>query len=398
MGFGTNTEEQKKKLERQFNQPVLLVDQRRAKKNDPRKNLLTIKQAMTKYYPQLERWVKNQRLKGKIKMDGALDDIEEGTSYIMRNLDKIYINKDAQRLLGLKKSWIRDTLNKSGGFLHKKCNLSLFYYEEFDVYAVSDGMHRLILAWICGVAEVQTVIAGTHKKGTSAQDCIDKEYQWFISRNFENNQLTAADKQLMEKKADKLSKDQEIAEKLFKELEINCGSIGADDTYDEFQNPVPPDFNYPDESIDNLVEAFNDTKSVFYVGESAWRLYSDTALAVWTKRYTQKDIALVKVFTILSENYRKLFREYLSSEEFENIKVEYWTTKCVHGEAIVTAIVRLLCRFNGWIRSNNKGSGLTLNDVEKLTNHKKFMKINELKHTILSCIGNSVQLEFEFDF
>ena len=33
MGFGTNTEEQKKKLERQFNQPVLLVDQRRAKKN-----------------------------------------------------------------------------------------------------------------------------------------------------------------------------------------------------------------------------------------------------------------------------------------------------------------------------------------------------------------------------
>ena len=169
-------------------------------------------------------------------------------------------------------------------------------------------MHRLILAWICGVDEVQTVIAGTHKKGTSAQDCIDKEYQWFISRNFENNQLTAADKQLMEKKADKLTKDQEVAEELFKGLEINCGSIGADDTYDEFNNPVPPNFNYPDESIDNLVEAFNNTKSVFYVGESAWRLYSNVALDIWTKRYTQKDIALVKVFTLLSENYRKLFK------------------------------------------------------------------------------------------
>ena len=101
------SQDQIQKLEKQV---MLTADRRKLKKNDPRKNLLTIKQAIQKYYPQLFSWVERQKKKGKIKFDGALDSVQDGTSYILRNLDKIYINVDAQRVLGLKKTWIRETL------------------------------------------------------------------------------------------------------------------------------------------------------------------------------------------------------------------------------------------------------------------------------------------------
>ena len=387
------SQDQIQKLEKQV---MLTADRRRLKKNDPRKNLLTIKQAIQKYYPQLFSWVERQKKKGKIKFDGALDSVQDGTSYILRNLDKIYINVDAQRVLGLKKTWIRETLEEYKGFLHEKCNLSLFYYEEFDIYAVADGMHRVILAYICNVSQVQTVTSGTHKIGSKVQECIDKEYEFLVSRNFETNELTAADRQLIEKKAKKLSKDAKAADSLFKGLNINCGSIGADDDFDECNNVVPPDFSYPSEKIDNLTEAFNNKKSIFYVGIGAWRRYAPLALDTWDTRYTQKDIALVKVMTILDKKYKELFKEYLSSDHFEEIDINYWTAKCVHGEAIITAVVRFLCDFNDYYREENGESLLCLDDLKLITEHKKLKSLKELKHTLVSSIMDKRQLDLNF--
>ena len=100
--------------------------------------------------------------------------------------------------------------------------------------------------------------------------------------------------------------------------------------------------------------------------------------------------------TILDKKYKELFKEYLSSDHFEEIDINYWTAKCVHGEAIITAVVRLLCDFNDYYREENAESLLCLDDLKLITEHKKLKSLKELKHTLVSSIMDERQLDLNF--
>ena len=90
-----------------------------------------------------------------IKRDGAIDEI---TDKLYKRFDSVldfYINIKAQRVEDIIVSKIVENLELSGGFSHETAgSLSVFISEKYGIKIVTDGMHRLIKAFLCGVDEL----------------------------------------------------------------------------------------------------------------------------------------------------------------------------------------------------------------------------------------------------
>ena len=91
-----------------------------------------------------------------IKRDGAIDEI---TDKLYKRFDSVldfYINIKAQRVEDIIVSKIIENLELSGGFSHETAgSLSVFISEKYGIKIVTDGMHRLIKAFLCGVDELE---------------------------------------------------------------------------------------------------------------------------------------------------------------------------------------------------------------------------------------------------
>ena len=95
-----------------------------------------------------------------------------------------------------------------------------------------------------------------------------------------------------------------------------------------------------------------DKKCLWHVGKKGFGSYLSICQDVWeNSRVTQKWCATIKCLSLLSSDDREHFIKYLKSEDFKKHSLSYWTAKPIHQEAIPTAILRMLVRFNQWYRT-----------------------------------------------
>ena len=300
------------------------------------------------FKPTLEAW--KSKSHKTIKKDGALDKLRktDGAS-VMKVLD-LMINTLTQRVTGIKESKIQKFLKKSGGFLHSKCVIKLIRYPN-GVLVCFDGMHRLIMAYLCGVEEVKVNIVDHHDEGEDYQQILDRERLLIKVENEEGEKLDKGDLQRIDRTTNNLSQEELKAQDVYTREGVRFKGFGAAKTTDEYGKRKEPKYTFA-ESHTNMTLLLFDKKCLWYVGKKGFGSYLSICQDVWeNSRVTQKWCATIKCLSLLSSDDREHFIKYLKSDDFKGHSLSYWTAKPIHQEAISTAILRMLVRFNQWYRT-----------------------------------------------
>ena len=166
----------------------------------------TVQEVVENFKPTLEKW-KKQKNKG-IKKDGALDELRINahiTGSIAMNIEDILINTLTQRVTGIKESKIIKMLKESKGFLHSKCVIKLLAYPNGDMMVCFDGMHRIIMAYLCGVKQIKVNIVDAHDETDTFQQMLDRERELIKVENIEGEKLDKGDIQSIDQTSNNLT-------------------------------------------------------------------------------------------------------------------------------------------------------------------------------------------------
>ena len=330
--------------------------------------LLTIPQIVDKYCPQLRAWA--EKTKG-VKSDGAMDEIPLRSEKRVINVKDLYINTLTQRVDEIEHTNIQNNLKKFGGFNHQTAGTIDTFVSKLYGDSSPDGMHRAIMAYICGVEEIAIQRQGEHPEGCSEDEMIAAERDFFYAKNELNAKVKDTSKQRVDKLAGNMSDEQKELDLACVEAEIYVNEYGVskDSARLSYKN-----------GHGNMTNVLTNTKSVVYLGVQKFVKYIPLLQKLKTER-TQLDGAIANVCEMLGDEYIT-FKKYLESEQYKIRDEDWWTGKCQHGSGMETAVIRLALCFNEWHRSKFDS------DIVEFEMFDSFLKgmNTETHHFIHSCL------------
>lgn len=336
--------------------------------------LLTIPQIVDKYCPQLDAWAKKTK---SVKSDGALDEIPLKDEKRTINVKDLYINTLTQRVDAIELTNIQDNLKKFGGFSHKTSGTIDTFVSKLYGDSSPDGMHRAIMAYICGVGEIAIQRQGEHPEGCTESEMIDAERDFFFAKNELNAKVKTTSKMRVAKLAGNMSKEQQ-------ELDDACAEVGVH-VNDYGVSVDSAELVYTD-GHKNMSNLLTNTKSPLYLGVKKFITHIPFLKQYGTGR-TQLDGAIANVCDMLGDESVN-FKKYLNSEQYKTRHKEWWTAKCQNGAGMETAAIRLALCFNEWSRAKFNENTVTFDMFESFID----IMNNETLHFIHSCLidGNPV--------
>lgn len=337
--------------------------------------ILSIPEIVNTYCPQLIAWA--EKTKG-VKSDGSIDEIPLPDEKRLVNVADIYINIRTQRVDAIELEKIMERLKRHGGFSHEASGtIDTIYHELTGIDSSPDGMHRAIMAYICGVDKVGIQRQNVHPIDSTENEMIDREYNFFQEKNKYNSPVKESSQARINKQSGKMTKEEQALDLACVEVGVHVNDFGVSaDSADLF---------YKD-GHKNMMGILTNPKSPVYLGVEEFVKHIPLLKMLKTGR-TQLDGALAKVCDILGEDV-VIFKKYLKSEQYKTRNKEFWTGKCQHGAGMETATIRLALCFNEWYRAKFN------EDVVKFEMFESFLDgmNNEANHFIHSCLvqGNPV--------
>lgn len=337
--------------------------------------ILSIPEIVNTYCPQLIAWA--QKTKG-VKSDGPIDEIPLPDEKRLVKVADIYINIRTQRVDAIRHDKITERLNRHGGFSHAASGtIDTIYHELTGIDSSPDGMHRAIMAYICGVDKVGIQRQNVHPIDSTEDEMIDREYNFFKEKNKYNSPVTESSQARIDKQSGKLTPEQKELDLACIEAKVHVNDFGVSSNSAEL---------YYKDGHGNMMDILTNSKSSVYLGVEKFIKYIPLLKMLKTGR-TQLDGAIAKVCDILGEDV-VIFKKYLKSEQYKTRTKEFWTGKCQHGAGMETATIRLALCFNEWYRAKFN------ENVVKFEMFDSFLDgmNNEANHFIHSCLiqGNPV--------
>ena len=283
-----------------------------------------------------------------IKRDGAIDEI---TDKLYKRFDSVlnfYINVKAQRVEDIVLSKITENLELSGGFSHVTAgSLSVFLSQKYGIRIVTDGMHRLIKAFLCGVDELAWTLEKVMPPEMSDEQMTKCEHEFLKAKNARNAQMSISEQNRIAKESNNMSAKQVAYDETFTDAKIHVNGYG-----------VQADVAIPTytEGHDDWFSHLSRPKSVYHVGIDNFKEYSYTALIRFGKSNCSIDIPISWILVNLP-TIRDPFLRWLSSTDFAKVETHWWWRYAMHGRSIESTIVRLLCCFNEHYKKTY-GSGI----------------------------------------
>jgi len=299
--------------------------------------LLTIPQIVDKYCPQLLAWVQKTN---SVKSDGAMDEIPLRSEKRIILVNKLLINIRTQRVDNIELVRIQENLKKHGGYRHSRAGTIDTFISEYGDSS-PDGMHRAIMAYICGVKEIAIQRQGEHPAGCSEDEMIDTEREFFIAKNQENAPVKVTSNMRVDKLTGNMSDSQKKLDLACADANIHINEYGVSEG--------SADLVYPD-GHSNLERVLVNKKNYFYMGVQSFKKYVPFLKELKIGR-TQLDCAIAYAMHLMDEDTSVLFKKYLRSSAFKMKDRDSWTAKNQHNYAMETAVVRLALRFNEWHNS-----------------------------------------------
>lgn len=345
--------------------------------------LLSIPEIVDKYCPQLVAWAKKTK---DVKSDGALDDIPLIKEKRIIKVSDIYINTKTQRVDAIDHNNIQENLKMFGGFSHQTSGtIDTFYHQSTAIDSSPDGMHRSIMAYVCGVEDVAIQRQGEHQTNSTEDEMILKESAFFKAKNELNAKVKETSKARVNKLTGNMTKEQQELDEACVQAGVHVNEYGVDVNSAEL--------TYVD-GHKNMMNILTNKKSSVYLGVAKFIKHIPLLKKLNTGR-TQLDGAIAKVCDILGED-SFFFKKYLESSQYKIRNKDFWTAKCQHGAGMESAVVRLSLCFNEWYRSKFDENILTSEIFNSFIENMN----SETHHFIYSCLilnnpVDEVLLDFE---
>lgn len=344
--------------------------------------ILTIPQIVDQYCPQLVAWAQKTK---DVKSDGAIDKIPLIDEKRTINVRDLYINIKTQRVDAIEHTNIQDNLKKFGGFSHKTSGTIDTFVSKLYGDSSPDGMHRAIMAYICGVEDIAIQRQGEHPDGCSEEEMINAELEFFYAKNELNAKVKTTSKMRVAKLSGNMNKEQYELDLACTEAKVHVNEYGVGSDSAELSYT---------EGHKNMINLLTNVKSSVYLGVDKFIKYIPLLKQLNTGR-TQLDGAIVNVCDMLGDESIN-FKKYLKSEQYLTRHKDWWTAKCQHGAGMETAAIRLALCFNEWYRSKFNDNAVTFEMFDYIINGMN----SETHHFIHSCLidGNPVdQVLLNFD-
>ena len=290
---------------------------------------------------------------GKIKSDGALDEIPNRKKKTITNLRHFRFIVEVQRVNNVNENNILKNLTDIGGFAHKSCSpCDVFEYEDPEIKEVTspDGLHRWIMAYLCGVPELAVNPQDMHPIDATEEEIRSAEKQFFDDKNGRSAKITETDQMRSDKLSGKMTPRQRKLDTALKEVGVNVGDIGCPEDEATFVFETVSELdklvvvkNHPCEvqSTESLAKTTQWLSTILNNKGLSPRLYG--AIAKCKEMIDDLDNVVVS----------KAFDMWMTSDSkgsFRYYHVNWWTALVQHTRNMENTIIRLMVAFNEWYR------------------------------------------------
>ena len=290
----------------------------------------------------------------------AVDEISDRAYKHIDSILDFYINIDAQRVEDIIESKIVENLKESGGFSHETAGaLSVFVSKKYGIKIVTDGMHRLIKALLCGVDEVAWSLEKIMPEDMTDEEMTTCEHEFLKAKNARNAQMSTSEQNRVAKASGNMNPRQKNYQKAFEKAGIHVNGYGVE------SDIATPSYT---EGHDDWYSHLGRESCVYYVGIDDFRKYSYHPLIKFGKSNCSIDIPISYIL-VNHSTIRESFLRWLDSSDFQKRDVAWWWRYAMHGRSIETTIVRLLCAFNEHYRNSYGKNIVTIEMISFLDKH-----------------------------
>jgi hypothetical protein len=313
-----------------------------------------------------------------IKKDGSIDVISDREYKHVDSILDFYINIDAQRVQDIVESKITENLKETGGFSHETSgSLSVFISQKYGIRIVTDGMHRLIKAFLCGVDELAYSIEKVMPEDMTDKEMTTCEYEFLKAKNSRNAQMSTTEQNRVAKASGNMSEKQKFYDETFKKAGIHVNGYGA------AADITTPTYTAGHEDWDRHLRV---ESSAYHVGITDFCNHSYKPLIKFGTRNCSIDIPISWILVNIP-SIRNSFLTWLGSDDFLNKNQAWWFRYAMHGRSIETTIVRLLCAFNEQYRNSHEKNIIFVEMISFLNTTSL-----ETKHFAINCLDRKISI------
>ena len=350
--------------------------------------ILTIEE-IVKLCPNLVQGVNKLALAGKIKVGGQLDKVPNPTKKNVIETKKLRFIAEVQRVDSIEETNILKNLEEIGGFSHSACGvIDVFSYEDKskDYFTSPDGMHRALMAYLCGVEEIAVNEHDVHPTNATEQDIIDVEKRFFDDKNVRSAKVSTSSQMRSDKLSGKMTVEQEKLDKKLADAYIHINEYGCS----------PESALFTLNSFAEIPKVFTNEKSVFYSGDNI------NETVTYMSKFLSSDALSPKQFCAISyilskpfgedEEKRVLFKLFMTStskHSFGTYGEKFWTDKVQHSRGMESAVIRLLVAFNQWHKFGFEENALDMSFFDEIL---KVMNV-ETRHFVEDCINQGISIK-----
>ena len=293
------------------------------------------------------------------KVDGAVDSIIDDNCRLI-DPARSFVHVFVQRQEDLNVDEIKKWLETAGGFLHEKCQATEMRHKKYsDTTTLADAMHRSIMAYMCGVKQIQSSIKKEHPLDTTNEKDVQVEFDFF--EKLQNEGVRVKDEHIakVRKSSGSLKKPIDIKfDKVLTTLGLGMAGFGGkkDEVemwFNDGETILKNLFlnNNEWEHIPNAVELIKDNMKFIesYIGKD---------LKDGRRQHRAKGLSVIlRIMNRLNDEQKEYFEQFLEEENI-NLTDSDWTNQCVHNFATTTMFIRLALEFNQWYRERMEEGNL----------------------------------------
>ena len=250
-------------------------------------------------------------------------------------IEKLRIDVSYQRPEDFDLKNVIKNLNKHKGFSYQAC-VSITVYKRSDgFYYVVDGLHRVIMAIICGLKEIPATVIP--HSATATQEEVEKtESSTFLALNQQNKKVSKNGTL----KAGIVAGDEEA---LFIQDVLNqCGWYIKDKAGDEENGKPISSYGY-------LIQSWISYGPKFI--KMASKLVQDYGFTTKPSPTFVSGLALFlfKIFPTLKDEVQEDFLNFIKGKHYASLTQKHYTEKVCYGMPAETVATRLSTAFNNHV-------------------------------------------------
>tara|TARA_B100000945_G_C20394223_1_gene603952 strand:+ start:240 stop:1556 length:1317 start_codon:yes stop_codon:yes gene_type:complete len=321
----------------------------------------------------------------KYKKNGPIDKISGKKKRYLRAVKNLYINLREQRIEAIEVENIIDNLITDGGFSYKSALLlSVIDNQKYKIRVTVDGMHRILMALLCGVDKVAVQELEEVLPNATQEEIEQIEHDLFDAANARSAKVDTSTQKCNNKKSGNMTEKEKKQDAAFADPRVRiCVGTGSGAFGVRRSKTV---FVY-DGGFEEWWKILGVTSSKYYIGPDNFADIRDVLATIRTGKRCI-DVALAYLLHKFDKHQSRQLVQYIKSNSFKNIDSEYWDGGVQHGNGVETVIFRIVSHLNEWYRELQGDNIVSLDTIPFLN-----IMNPETKSFVVGSLAREIKIE-----